>query len=138
VLFAVGLDARAKQRGVRAFAVHPGGILTDLVRHLSDEELAAMGISDRGLTPTGLLHSPISNSATTRFKTVEQGAATSIWAATHPMLEGKGGVYCEDCDIARVVEETGASGVKRWAIDPDLADQLWKRSQQWTGVEFSP
>ncbi len=138
VLFAIGLDARAKSRGVRAFAVHPGGILTDLVRHLSDEELLAMGISDRNARPTGPLESPITKNATTRFKSVEQGAATQVWAATHPVLEGKGGVYCEDCDVSKIVDETGASGVKRWAIDPGLADELWQMSEQWTGVQFSP
>ena len=138
VLFAVGLDERAKHSGVRALAVHPGGILTDLVRYLSDEELAGMGVTDRNSRPTGPLESPITKNATTRFKTVEQGAATQLWAATHPALEGKGGVYCEDCDVSKIVDETGASGVKRWAIDPDLADKLWTRSEQWTGVEFSP
>ncbi len=137
VLFAVGLDARGQKHGVRAFAVHPGGILTDLIRHLSDEELEAMGVMSRTAPPGGVLHSPITDNATTRFKSVEQGAATQVWAATSPKLEGMGGVYCEDCDVAAIVEETGGSGVRRYAIDPALAEQLWTRSEAWTGVKFT-
>ncbi|MGC4092667.1 MAG: oxidoreductase [Polyangiaceae bacterium] len=139
VLFAVGLDARAEQRGIRAFAVHPGGILTDLVRHLGDDELKAMGISDRNVSPVGgTFRSVVTNNAPARFKSVAQGAATQVWAATSAQLEGKGGVYCEDCDIAEIAEESGSSGVRRFAIDPALADRLWTQSEEWTGVEFRP
>ena len=87
-LFAVHLDALGQDAGVRAFAVHPGGIFTPLQRHLTREEMQASGwISDDG-TPDE------------RFKTPEQGASTSTWAATNPKLAGMGGVYCENCDIA--------------------------------------
>jgi NAD(P)-dependent dehydrogenase (short-subunit alcohol dehydrogenase family) len=136
VLFAVGLDARGEKHGIRAFAVHPGGILTDLLRHLSADELKAMGIVD-GKATTETVPSPISKDAVMRFKTVEQGAATQVWAATSPQLEGKGGVYCEDCDVATIVHEVGSSGVRPYAIDPALADELWTRSEAWTGVKFS-
>ncbi|MBK7398400.1 MAG: SDR family NAD(P)-dependent oxidoreductase [Myxococcales bacterium] len=132
VLFAVGLDARGRARGIRAFAVHPGGIVTDLMRHLSEEERRAFGVVDGKLT---VAEAPsISSGLTMRFKTVEQGAATQVWAATSPQLEGKGGVYCEDCDVAVVVQEPSNHGVRPYAIDRGLAEALWARSEAWTGV----
>jgi NAD(P)-dependent dehydrogenase (short-subunit alcohol dehydrogenase family) len=134
VLFALGLEARGAARGIHAFAVHPGGIVTDLIRHLSAEEQAALGVVDGNATVTET-RSPMTN-ATMRLKTVEQGAATQVWAATSEMLEGKGGVYCEDCDIAEVAQQAGASGVRPYAIDPALAEELWKRSEAWTGVKL--
>src|SRR5881394_2923373 len=86
-LFALQLDALGQDAGVRAFAVHPGGIMTPLQRHLSHEEMAAAGWFDEQGNPVG------------EFKTPEQGAATTVWAATSPRLEGEGGVYCSDCDV---------------------------------------
>jgi hypothetical protein len=71
-----------------------------------------------------------------RFKSVAQGAATQVWAATSPELDGKGGVYCEDCDIAPITHEAGAAGVRPYAIDPALAEQLWVRSEAWTGAKL--
>ena len=130
-LFAVGLEARGGARGIHAFAVHPGLIITDLIRHLSAEEQAALGV----VGGKGEMKSPITNT-TLHLKTVEQGAATQVWAATSEMLEGKGGVYCEDCDIAEVVQEAGPRGVRPYAIDPALAEELWKRSEAWTGVKL--
>ena len=140
VLFAVGLDARAEPRGVRAFAVHPGGIITDLIRHLSDDELKAMGVNNRHAPPPAgqSFNSVVTSNPSARFKSVAQGAATQVWAATSPELAGKGGVYCEDCDIAAIAEEAAGSGVRRYAIDPALADRLWERSEEWTGVAFRP
>lgn len=129
VLFAIGLDARAKSRGIRAFAVHPGGILTDLGRHLSEDDKKAMGIANA--RPGDAINSGM------RLKTVEQGAATQVWAATSARLEGEGGVYCEDCDVSEIVQEVGPRGVRPYAIDPAHADQLWTRSEAWTGVKFS-
>lgn len=72
------------------------------------------------------------------FKTIEQGAATSVWCATSEQLDGKGGVYCEDVDIAEAVsaDSLKGTGVRPWAIDPDLAEQLWRRSEELTGVKF--
>ena len=128
-LFAVELDRRGQRHNVRAFAVHPGGILTDLVRNMNDDELAAYGIVRRD----GKLIPPKSG-----FKTVAQGAATSIWCAVSPQLDGKGGVYCEDCDIAPLVPDDAKEldGVRSWAIDPSIALQLWELSELLT-VTFS-
>ena len=125
-LFAVGLDKRGEPHNVRAFAVHPGGIMTDLQRSLSREEQVAMGwiTADGGLNP--------------RFKTVEQGAATTVWAATSPRLDGLGGVYCEDCDIAAAVpaDDQGFAGVRPWAVDRTAAARLWDLSERLTGVRL--
>ena len=125
-LFAIHLDALGKPHGIRAFAVHPGGIATPLQRHLTMEEQVAMGWYDaEGNVNAG-------------FKSVEQGAATSVWCATSPMLDGKGGVYCEDCDIAAPwVEGMNVNtGVRHHAIDPVVAARLWTVSEQMTGVPF--
>jgi NAD(P)-dependent dehydrogenase (short-subunit alcohol dehydrogenase family) len=126
VLFAVQLDALGQDAGVRAFAVHPGGIMTPLQRHLAREEMVAAGwIDDDG--------NPIAD-----FKTPEQGAATSTWAATSPRLAGMGGVYCEDCDIAEPAatesEPARPGGVHAHAIDPGAAARLWTVSAELTGV----
>lgn len=126
-LFALGLDVRGRTKGVRAFSVHPGSILTDLARHLSDEEIAGFdALDDQGrprIDPERGL------------KTVEQGAATILWCATSAGLVGMGGVYCEDCDIAvPQTSTTGRRGVAAWAADPVLADQLWTVSEDLTGV----
>ncbi len=124
-LFAVGLDARGKDHGVRAFAVHPGGIMTPLQRHLPREEMIAFGWIDAD------------GNVNERFKTPEQGAATSIWAATSPDLDALGGVYCEDCDVANVwTEGVRFMGVKPWAVDPEAADALWEASEAMTGVRL--
>lgn len=125
ILFAVGLDARGEAHGVRAFAVHPGGILTDLARHMSEEEVRASIENSNKVEP---------------LKTVEQGAATTVWCATSPQLAGKGGVYCENVDIAVIApaDATIRRGVKDQAVDPKRADRLWSASEAWTGVRFNP
>lgn len=125
-LFAVELDRLGRDAGVRAFAVHPGGIMTDLQRHLPKEEMVAAGWMDaEGNTREG-------------FKTPEQGAATSVWAATSPLLAGKGGVYCEDCDIAKPTDKGSPlaryQGVDAHAIDKDDSRKLWDLSAELTGV----
>jgi NAD(P)-dependent dehydrogenase (short-subunit alcohol dehydrogenase family) len=122
VLFAVQLDALGKDSDVRAFALHPGGILTPLQRHLPREEMVAAGWIDE---KTGEPHE--------LFKTPEQGAATQVWAATSPQLDGLGGVFCEDCDIAEV-SDGDAPGVRPYAINPDSAARLWTVSAELTGV----
>jgi NAD(P)-dependent dehydrogenase (short-subunit alcohol dehydrogenase family) len=126
-LFAVQLDALGQDSGVRAFAVHPGPILTPLQRHLSPDFLRESGWVDDEGNPSE------------RFKTPEQGAATATWAATDTRLDGMGGVYCENCDIAEqtvpgspTAEE---SGVDRHAIDPETAARLWAVSAELTGVD---
>jgi NAD(P)-dependent dehydrogenase (short-subunit alcohol dehydrogenase family) len=122
-LFALALDRRGQSEGVRAFSVHPGAILTELTRSMDEEERRATIERARQLTP---------------LKTVEQGASTSVWCATSPQLAGKGGVYCEDTDIAQAVpaDHAGGTGVRPWAMDADLAERLWQKSEQWTGVRF--
>ena len=122
VLFAVQLDALGKDSDVRGFALHPGGILTPLQRHLPREEMVAAGWIDE---ETGAAHE--------LFKTPEQGAATQVWAATSPQLDGLGGVFCEDCDIAAVSTDD-TPGVRPYAIDPDSAARLWTVSAELTGV----
>jgi NAD(P)-dependent dehydrogenase (short-subunit alcohol dehydrogenase family) len=122
VLFAVQLDALGKDSGVRAFALHPGGILTPLQRHLTREEMVGYGWIDEDGNPIG-----------PGFKTPEQGAATQVWAATSPQLDGIGGVFCEDCDVAEVSTDD-APGVRPYAIDPVSAERLWTVSAQLTGV----
>ena len=130
VLFAVQLDRLGQDAGVRAFAVHPGGILTPLQRHLAHEEMVAFGWIDADGNP---------GPAASAFKTPEQGAATSVWCATSPQLEGMGGVYCEDCDIAEPAppEATAAArrGVRAYAVDPGEAARLWAVSAELTGVD---
>jgi NAD(P)-dependent dehydrogenase (short-subunit alcohol dehydrogenase family) len=129
-LFAVALDAIGEPNGVRAFSVHPGGVITDLVRFMSDEEVRASGFLDERGEP---VIDPERN-----MKTPEQGATTPVWCATSPQLDGLGGVYCEDCDVAVAVEEGSPEprGVRPWATDPELADRLWILSEQLTGVTF--
>jgi NAD(P)-dependent dehydrogenase (short-subunit alcohol dehydrogenase family) len=129
-LFAVELDRRARQQGVRAFAVHPGGILTELTRHMTDDELAAYGIVREG----DKLRPPAAG-----FKTVAQGAATSVWCAVSPTLGARGGVYCEDCDIAAVVpaDSKALSGVRPWALDKAIARALWTLSERLTGIRWA-
>ncbi len=124
-LFAVELDQRGQAHGVRALAVHPGGIMTPLQRHLPKEEMIAAGWMDA------------SGKVNERFKSPEQGASTSVWAATSPRLAGKGGVYCEDCDIAIVTEPgvSRVSGVNPHAIDAEAAHRLWSVSVEATGAE---
>ncbi|MEI2278898.1 SDR family NAD(P)-dependent oxidoreductase [Paenarthrobacter ilicis] len=126
-LFAVELDRLGREHGVRAFAVHPGGIMTELQRHLPKEEMVAAGWMDQeGNVREG-------------FKTPVQGAATSVWAATSPALDGKGGVYCEDCDIANPTDKESPlaryQGVDAHAVDREDAKKLWELSAGLTGMD---
>jgi hypothetical protein len=93
---------------------------------MTDDELGAYGIVREG----GALRAPSS------YKTVEQGAATSVWCAISPALNGRGGVYCEDCDIAAEVpgDSKLLSGARPWAIDPSIAIALWDLSERLTGL----
>ena len=125
-LFAVELDALGREQGVRAFAVHPGGIMTPLQRHLPREEMIAAGWMDDAGT------------VNERFKSTEQGAATTVWAATSPRLDGLGGVYLEDVDVALPTAigspEARVRGVDAHAIDREDASRLWAISTNLTGV----
>lgn len=128
-LFARALDRRGAAAGVRAFSLHPGQILTDLARHLSPEEIAGFDALDAQGKPR---IDPAQG-----MKTLEQGAATALWCATSPRLDGLGGVYCEDCDIAPLNDgETGRKGVAAWAADDQAAERLWRVSAEWTGVDI--
>lgn len=125
-LFAVGLNRRLEAKNVSAYAVHPGGIMTELQRDLSREEMIAFGwIDDKGT---------VSN----RFKSPAQGAATSVWCATSPLLAAGGGVYCEDCNVAAAVgaDDPSFAGVRPWAIDPSAAERLWSLSETLIGTQF--
>jgi NAD(P)-dependent dehydrogenase (short-subunit alcohol dehydrogenase family) len=115
-LFAVGANAR----GVKAFSLHPGAIWTGLSKFMTPEDIAAFEKRAQNL------------------KTVEQGAATSVWCAVSRQLDAAGGVYCEDCNIARAVpaDSQELSGVRPWAIDPALAERLWGLSEEITGVRI--
>ena len=126
-LFAVHLDRLGRDRGIRAFSLHPGKILTPLQRHLTRAEMIAEGWLDA----SGALADPT-------FKTPAQGAATQVWAATSPLLDGLGGLYCEDCDVAVRAEAVGAPfvGVKAYAVDPEAAERLWALSADLTGAGF--
>lgn len=127
-LFAVALDARGRRHGVSALSVHPGMIMTPGIRHLTRSEFDAVG----AVAPDG---SPIIDPARD-MKTVEQGAATTVWSATAPELDSLGGVYCENCDIARI-EPSERFGVRPYAIDPDRAERLWRASARLTGLDIA-
>lgn len=118
-LFAVALDELGKSVGIRAFSVHPGSIVGPLARHLSDDEIVAFSALDEKGDP---IIDPEADK-----KNFAQGAATVVWCATSSELEGRGGVYCENSDIAKI-EDTANAGVRRYAIDRDLADRLWALS----------
>jgi NAD(P)-dependent dehydrogenase (short-subunit alcohol dehydrogenase family) len=124
VLFAVELDRRLGRQGVHAYAVHPGGIMTELGRHLTDE--------DRERLRTRM------DSTDFVWKTVPQGAATSVYAATAPELEGRGGIYLEDCHVSQVDDDPEAlDGVKSYAIDTAASAKLWEISEELVGEKFS-
>ena len=127
-LFAVELNRRLEGKGLNAYAVHPGGIMTNLQRDMSKEEIRAFGWVD----DNGKLND--------RFKTVAGGASTSVWCATSPLLAAGGGVYCEDCNIATAVPANDQSfaGVRLWAIDPDAAKKLWAMSEKFLGEVCVP
>jgi NAD(P)-dependent dehydrogenase (short-subunit alcohol dehydrogenase family) len=122
-LFALGFDKRFKDKGVNANAVMPGGIMTPLQRHLPIEEQRALGWLDENDQPRE------------GFKTTEQGAATSVWAAVGDELEGIGGLYLEDCNQAVPwSKEAPWVGVMPHALDPEAAERLWALSVETTGA----
>lgn len=129
-LFSVGLQARLADKGFDVFAVHPGGIMTNLGRHMTETDITALRESFAarakvdGLEPRG-------------FKTIPQGAATSCWAATADELTGKGGVYCEDCSIGEVNETSAMNGVRSHALDKGDAEKLWTLSEELVGESFT-
>ncbi len=124
VLFAVELDRRLAGRGVRANALHPGGIVTELGRHLTKDDIAEL----MSRAPGGKME----------WKTPEAGAATSVWAATAPELEGQGGLYLDDCQIASVrTSADDPGGYEAYARDPAAARRLWTVSEELVGERFT-
>jgi NAD(P)-dependent dehydrogenase (short-subunit alcohol dehydrogenase family) len=126
-LFANALSRRLKETDGLAFSVHPGGIFTPLQRHLPKEEMIAMGWLGEDGEPSEL--------AKAGFKSPEQGASTTLWAATSPKLIGVPGVYCEDADIAAATDPDSPMarymGVDAHACDDESAERLWALSEQW-------
>ena len=124
-LFANALSRRLQKTGGLAFSVHPGGIFTPLQRHLPKEEMVQLGWIDEDGNPSEL--------AKQGFKTPEQGCSTTLWAATSPLLDGKSGVYCEDCNIAAPTDPSSQmaryTGVNPHACDDESADRLWEISE---------
>jgi len=125
VLFSVGLEQRFSDKGIHSYAVHPGGIMTNLGRHMTEEMRDA------------LIETMKTRGSNFEWKTIPQGAATSCWAATAEELQGQGGVYCEDCHVAEIDNESETHGVRSYALDQDNAEALWNMSEQMTGETFS-
>lgn len=126
IMFTIGLEKRLGDKGVHALAVHPGGIRTNLGRHLTEEDMAML-----------LKRMEENSGASTTFKSVEAGAATSCYAATAPELEGRGGLYLEDCHVAAVDDEDPSGGVRSYAVDPGNAEQLWTLSEATVDQTFT-
>lgn len=123
-LLAVKVARALGHAGVGAFAVHPGMIPTNLSQFLTEDDFAAT-------------REQLGDFADTlpAFKSLESGAATSVWAATAPALGDGGFAYCEDCDIAEVIDTPNyGSGVLRYAIDEDIADALWAKAEAMIGA----
>jgi NAD(P)-dependent dehydrogenase (short-subunit alcohol dehydrogenase family) len=123
-LFAVGFDQRFAAEGMHAYGVHPGGIHTKLGRHMTTEVLASLG---ERIEQGGVM-----------WKTIPQGAATSVWAATAAELADHGGAYLEDCGVAQPGDDSQDAdlnrGVRRYAVDPNRSDQLWSYSTAAVGL----
>lgn len=122
-------DAQKAQRNLHGIqgveSVHPGEILTDLVRHLDKKDLAFVGALDEHGTVRAASH----------YKSPAQGAATLVWCGVSPRLEGMGDLYCEDCEVATPTEDhTQRSGIHAWAIDPQQAEKRWALSEQLSGI----
>ncbi|MFJ7183612.1 oxidoreductase [Lysinibacillus xylanilyticus] len=130
-LFAVELDKRGKKFNVRAFSAHPGTIITNLSRSLTDEEMRLMGALDEHGNRALVKYDE-------EFKSITEGAATIVWCAVNSQLDGKGGVYCENVDIAEAVsaENSDPSGVRPWAVSTEYAEKLWRLSENLTGIKF--
>lgn len=130
-LFSLELDSRAKPFNIRSYSLHPGSIHgTELGREASPELFQQMGFTDEA--------GNIKPEILATLKTVPQGAATTVWAATSPLLEAIGGVYCEDVNIASFnLDEQFTAGVKPYSLDEKDAQRLWGLSEEMTGVTFN-
>jgi NAD(P)-dependent dehydrogenase (short-subunit alcohol dehydrogenase family) len=131
ILFAVEFDLRHSDRGVRATAVHPGGIATELARHLPDGAIEASVQEQRAAA----------GEPPFEFKSVPEGAATSVWAGVVASADEVGGKYCENCQVAELLPAdaplSAMSGVRGYALDPDSAKALWKKSEEMVGETFA-
>ena len=122
VLFTIAFDQRHRKRDVRATAVHPGAIQTELARHMEPGALQQFKF---------------------KYKTIAQGAATSVWAAVVAPADQVGGRYCENCHVGQVVEDdviiedVAGEGVRKYALDPQSAEALWRKSEELVGETFS-
>ncbi len=132
VLFAVEFDRRWRDRGIRATAVHPGGIRTELGRHMQAGDLEALAAQlNKQAASQG--------KAAFEFKSVAQGAATSVWAGIVASSDEVGGRYCEDCHVAALTDAGMmdlSAGVRPYALDAERAKALWAKSEEWTGEKF--
>ena len=134
ILFAVAFDKRHRSRGVRAAAVHPGGIRTELSRYTDPSRLETMIAQiNKQLAAEG--------KAPFQLKTVPQGAATSVWAGAVAPADEIGGRYCENCHVGSVVPDdatitVASEGVRAYALDPTNAEALWKKSEEMVGESF--
>lgn len=131
-LFALELDNRAKEFNIRAFSLHPGSIGgTELAREASIEMFQKMGFCDK--------NGNILPEVAANLKTIPQGAATTVWCATSPLIDNYGGVYCEDCNIAPLAnkDSIGSNGVELYSLDEMHAKRLWKFSEELTGLNFN-
>jgi NAD(P)-dependent dehydrogenase (short-subunit alcohol dehydrogenase family) len=135
ILFAVEFDRRHRDRGVRATAVHPGGIMTELARHMPDGAIEAL-VQQIQQQRAAAGEPPF------EFKSIPQGAATSVWAGVVASADEVGGKYCEDCQVAKLIPPDSpvsaiSSGVRGYALDPENAKALWKKSEALVGEVFA-
>ena len=135
ILFAVAFDQRHRERGVRAAAIHPGGIQTELARHMDPAQMEQM-VKQINEEAKAEGKEPF------QFKTVPHGAATSVWAAVVAPAEEVGGRYCENCHASDVVADDARlglldEGVRGYALDPEKAKALWKKSEEMVGESFA-
>jgi NAD(P)-dependent dehydrogenase (short-subunit alcohol dehydrogenase family) len=134
ILFAVAFDLRHRDRGIRAAAVHPGGIQTELGRHMNPADWQGMVDQiNKQLAAEG--KGPF------QYKTIPQGAATSVWAGFVASAEEIGGQYCENCHVSQIVPEdkpltVNSEGVRAYALDPKSAEALWRKSEELVGEHF--
>jgi NAD(P)-dependent dehydrogenase (short-subunit alcohol dehydrogenase family) len=130
VLFAVEFDRRHNERGIRACAVHPGGIQTELSRHMTPESIQKLIAEINASQPEG--------GQAFSYKSIPQGAATSVWAGCVAQAEEIGGRYCEDCHVAEIAALSGflRQGVQSYAVDAEHAKALWAKSEEMVGERF--
>jgi len=135
ILFAVAFDRRHRERGVRAAAVHPGGIQTELGRHMGREQLEVI-VDQINKQEAAQGKGPF------QWKTIPQGAATSVWAGVVAPADEIGGRYCENCHVGNIVADNVtisaiSEGVRGYALDPATAQALWQKSEEMVGESFA-